>query len=298
LQNPTCKTNAALKLDMPVDQSALKPVFASPIPCKICGGAAALFGVVDFHKACEEVRGLRLLLSGVPIYYRRCATCGFLFTDAFDCWTHDQFKEHIYNDHYYTVDPDYLTLRPGSNAGFVIRLWDAIKGQTRVLDYGGGNNALCKALLNNGFAAAVNYDPMVPEYAERPPGKFDLVTCFETLEHMPDPNAGISQILDCVAEPGLIVYSTLLQPANFDKMGVNWWYVGPRNGHVSIFTKQALAIAWGRYGYKTIACNDNLHLAFRTLPTFFAHLQSKADSLSIQTSLVPSPAPARELEPA
>ena len=286
-------------LDMPVDQSALKPVSAAPVPCKICGGATSLFGVVDFHKACEETRGLRLPLSGVAIYYRRCATCGFLFTDAFDCWTHDQFKEHIYNDDYHIVDPDYRTVRPRSNADFVTRLWSSMRTQTHVLDYGGGNDALCATLRNNGFAAAITYDPMVPRYARRPPGKFDLVTCFETLEHLPDPAAGIALIVDCAADPGVIVYSTLTQPANFDKIGVNWWYVGPRNGHVSIFTKQALAAAWGRHGYKTIACSDDLHLAFRTLPPFFAHLQSKAESLSIQTSLVPAPAPsARDMEPA
>ena len=32
--------------------------------------------MVDFHKSCEDRRGLDLPLSGVPIYYRRCAACG------------------------------------------------------------------------------------------------------------------------------------------------------------------------------------------------------------------------------
>ena len=66
---------------------SLKPVSAATSPCKICGGAAALYGVVDFHKSCVEVQGARLPLSGVPIYYRRCASCEFLFTDAFDGWS-------------------------------------------------------------------------------------------------------------------------------------------------------------------------------------------------------------------
>jgi len=126
----------------------------------------------------------------------------------------------------------------------------------------------CTALRDQGFPIAVTYDPMVPEYAHRPDGKFDLLTCFETLEHMPDPAAGIAQILDCVAEPGLIFYRTLVQPADFDKFGLAWWYVGPRNGHVSIFSKQALAIAWGRHGYKTVSLTDDIHFAFRTLPSY------------------------------
>ena len=55
---------------------ALSPVSAKPIPCKICGEDAKLFGVIDFHKGHEK-----LPLSGVPIYYRRCVACDFLFTE-------------------------------------------------------------------------------------------------------------------------------------------------------------------------------------------------------------------------
>ncbi len=107
---------------------------------------------------------------------------------------------------------------------------------------------------------------MVPEHSGRPNGKFDLVTCFETLEHLPDPVAGVAQMVDCVAEPGAVLYSTLTQPLDFDKYGMSWWYVGPRNGHISIFTKQALALAWARYGFTTVALDDGMHLAFRALP--------------------------------
>ena len=264
---------------MLMDQTTLKPVSAAPAPCKICGGPAPLYGVVDFHKCCEELRGFRLPLSGVPIYYRRCQTCGFLFTDAFDNWSDDQFRDHIYNTDYHMVDPDYRVARPSSNAVSVVQLWGAIKANTRVLDYGGGNDTFCSVLRRQGFPIAVTYDPMVPEYAQRPPGKFDLVTCFETLEHLPDPVAGFAALAECVAEPGLVFYSTLLQPDNLNDSGLGWWYIGPRNGHISLFTRQALATAWGRLGYKTLSLSQGVHLAFRTLPAFLAHLQGQADSL-------------------
>jgi len=258
---------------------ALKPASATPVLCKICGGSAPLYGVVDFHKSCIEAQSFRLPLSGVPIYYRRCASCEFLFTDAFDGWNNDQFKAHIYNDSYHTVDPDYGIARPRSNGDFVARLWAAHKAETRVLDFGGGNDVFCGTLRAHGFPEAVTYDPMVPEHASRPDGKFNLVTCFETFEHLPDPAAGIALILECLSEPGLVFYSTCAQPTDFDRVGLAWWYVGPRNGHVSIFSKKALAILWGRHGYKTVSLSDNVHLAFRTLPLFLAHLQGRADSL-------------------
>jgi SAM-dependent methyltransferase len=265
-------------------QLALKPVSPEPMPCKICGGAAALYGVVDFHKSCEEARGFRLPLSGVPIYYRRCTGCGFLFTDAFDGWTNEDFKAHIYNSDYLTVDPDYKETRPRAKAELVAGLWAEHRAQTRVLDFGGGNDLLWSVLRARGFPVAETYDPMVPDHAQRPQGKFDLVTCFETFEHMPDPNAGISQILECVAETGLVLYSTLVPPADFGRYGLGWWYVGPRNGHVSIFTRQALSIAWGRHGYKHVSFNDDLHLAFRKLPTFLAHLQPLADAAGARSA--------------
>jgi SAM-dependent methyltransferase len=267
---------------MSIDHAALRPVSAQMLPCKICAAAAALYGVVDFNKSCGELRGLRLPLSGVPVYYRRCGACGFLFSDAFDAWNEEEFKTHIYNDGYHSVDPDYRSARPSANAALVTSLWDAQRATTRVLDFGGGNDVFCAALRASGFPAAVTFDPMVPEYARRPAEKFDLVTCFETLEHLPDPAAGIAQIIECVAEPGLILYSTLVLPENFDKYGLGWWYVGPRNGHISIFTRQALTALWNRHGYKTVSFNNDTHLAFRTLPSFLAQFQSAADQLGVK----------------
>ena len=252
--------------------SGLRPINPAPLPCKICGGSAALFGVVDFNKCCVQGLGLLLPVLGVPIYYRRCSACGFLFTDAFDEWSCDQFKAYVYNADYKIVDPDYETSRPGNNSNNVNALFGAVKEHVRLLDYGGGNGALGNLLRANGFSFVATYDPMVPEYAQRPPDKFDVVTCFETLEHMTDPVKGIGQILEFLAEPGLVLFSTVVQSGDFETTGVNWWYVGPRNGHVSIFSRRALALAWRRYDYRTASFNENMHIAFKTLPPFATHL--------------------------
>jgi len=254
----------------------LKAVATAPVPCKICGAAAPLYGVVDFHKSCTTAGSTRLPLSGIPVYYRRCSACSFLFTDAFDDWGHGEFKTHIYNDGYTEIDPDYMDFRPRVNADTVERLFRAHRAQIRLLDYGGGNDILCSVLRSAGFPAAVTYDPFTADHARRPEGTFDLVTCFETIEHVPDPMSGIAAMLANLAEPGLIMFSTMLLPKDFDKLGLNWWYVGPRNGHVSISSHNALMLAWGRHGYRTASFNDNLHFAFRTLPNFASHLIKEA----------------------
>jgi 2-polyprenyl-6-hydroxyphenyl methylase/3-demethylubiquinone-9 3-methyltransferase len=244
----------------------LRPVSKTHLACKICSGPAELYGVVDMNRPCEIDKGKFTPLSGIPVYYRRCHACGFLFTDAFDDWGLGDFKTHIYNDDYQSFDPDYLHKRPSGNANCVANLWAPHKAGMRVLDYGGGNDVLCSVLRANGFKEAVTYDPMVEEHAARPDGKFDLVTCFETLEHLPDPLDGISKIVEFVADPGAVFFSTLTQPDDIYNSGVSWWYIGPRNGHVSIFTRHALAAAWGKFGFKTASINEGLHLAFRNLP--------------------------------
>jgi 2-polyprenyl-6-hydroxyphenyl methylase/3-demethylubiquinone-9 3-methyltransferase len=233
--------------------------------CKICSGPSPLYGVVDMNRPCEISRD-QYPLSGIPIYYRRCTTCGFLFTDAFDDWGLGDFKTHIYNDDYHNFDPDYRSKRPSANSDLVANLWAPHKAGMRVLDYGGGNDVLCSRLRAHGFKEAITYDPMVEEHAGQPGGRFDLVTCFETLEHLPDPVDGIGRIVDFVGDPAAVLYSTLTQPDDIGNGGVAWWYVGPRNGHISIFTRQALAAAWDKYGFKSASLNAGLHLAFRNLP--------------------------------
>jgi SAM-dependent methyltransferase len=251
-------------------QFSLRPVSTTRLACKICGNGAPLYGVVDMHRPCQIGGVFAPTLSGVPIYYRRCDNCGFLFTDAFDDWSQDDFRTHIYNDLYFAFDPHYANSRPSGNAATVAKLWARHKTDMRVLDFGGGGDTFCAELRASGFREAITYDPIVPEHANRLDGKFDLVTCFETLEHLPDPLESIERIIECVAEPGAILYSTLTQPTDFDKYGLSWWYVGPRNGHISIFTRESLSVAWNRFGYTNASFDDNLHMAFRTLPERWA----------------------------
>ncbi|HXX08503.1 MAG TPA: class I SAM-dependent methyltransferase [Pseudolabrys sp.] len=250
---------------------SLRPAAAGPIPCKICNAPAPVYGIVDLNRNCWIAGGVMLPDIGVPVSYRRCGTCGFLFTDAFDDWSQSDFKTHIYNEGYQTVDPAYNGERPRMNALLVKELFAARKEERRVLDYGGGNDVLCSELRAAGFPVAVTYDPFIAEFAQPPSGKFDLVTCFETLEHMSDPIPGIGAIVACLADPGLVIFSTLVQPQDFARFGMNWWYVGPRNGHVSLFSRDALARAWRHHGLNVISLTDNVHLAFRNLPDFARH---------------------------
>jgi hypothetical protein len=242
--------------------------FAAVAPCKICRNPAPLFGVVDFNKCCEEARGLKLPISGHAIYYRRCSGCGFLYTDFLDRWTQAEFAQHIYNADYAKVDPDCLEQRPARNARLIAQLFGPHRAMLSVLDFGGGNGRFAEHLRGLGFLACDTYDPFTLGLDAPPTRTYNLVTCFETLEHSPDPMSCVQAITASLDTDGLVVFSTLVQPDDFEKLGLTWWYVGPRNGHVSIYSARSLALLWRSQGYFCGSFSKGLHAAFRKLPSF------------------------------
>ena len=246
------------------------PMVAAQSRCKCCDAQAELYGVVDFHKNCEVIRRKVLALAGIPIYYYRCPACAFIFTTAFDDFTKDDFHRWIYNDEYVLVDPDYKTLRPQANARFLSQVFASGKPQ-RMLDYGGGNGLLAELLRTNGFSDVITYDPFNPLFAVLPEDHFDCIVSFEVAEHSPDPVSTFAEMNKLLKNPGVIFFSTLVQPQNIDQIGLNWWYAGPRNGHVSLFSRVSLATVAQRFGLKFGSMNDNFHVLFREVPAFARH---------------------------
>lgn len=248
--------------------SSVTELDLSVVPCKCCGARARLYGAVDFNKTCEDYKSPVFAPSGVDIPYHRCDACGFVFTIAFDHFGAAEFHTHIYNDAYLLADPDFIERRPASNGDMLQRTFGHAASTLRVLDYGGGNGALANGLRARGFATAATYDPFYAG-SVRPQGTFDLVTCFEVMEHTPTPRETLADILSFVTPGGLLMFSTLLQPADFAAKGTRWWYAAPRNGHVSLYAKGSIdalmrehALSWG-------SCHDGLHVAFRgSLPPF------------------------------
>ena len=250
--------------------SGLQPVCTDRATCKCCGATAFLYGVVDFHKNCEMRRRQVLGISGIPVYYYRCPSCRFLFTTAFDHFTRDDFLRYVYNEDYSLVDPDYLGDRPRTNADFLVRLFSNARPR-RILDYGGGSGVLAGQLFTAGFPGVETYDPLVSDHSARPAGLFDCVLCFEVVEHSTDPKRTFADMIDFLEDPGLILFSSLLQPPDIERQGLNWWYAGPRNGHVSLFSRESLQAILEPLGFTLASFNDNLHALFRAIPAFARH---------------------------
>lgn len=254
---------------------AMEPVAAqssesSASPCKICGVASSWFGSVDFHKSCLEAQGKQLPLSGIPVHYRRCGRCGFLFTEAFDGWARGDFEQRIYNADYGIVDPDFATVRPLANAALVTQTFERSRESMRILDYGGGSGLLAATLRERGFSAST-YDPF-SSFNVLPDKGFDLITCFEVMEHVPHPKETVAEMVSLLQGDGAILFSTLTQPAEIESVGLNWWYAAPRNGHVSLYTPASLAHLFKPHGVRVGSFTSGLHIAYGRAPAFAAHL--------------------------
>lgn len=206
-------------------------------PCKICKGRAPFFDVVDFNKCCDLEEPYQFGPANVAVPYFRCEACQFAFTTFFDGWDASLFQHYIYNDMYIHVDPEYAEIRPVNTGRSLAAMLQGFE-RLRLLDYGSGSGVLTAVLRQAGFRSVAEFDPF--SSPERPQGRFDIITCFETIEHAPDPVAFIQDMTSLLAEGGCMIIGTSLQPADFQTLRGAWWYVAPRNGHVSIYSLQSL----------------------------------------------------------
>lgn len=238
--------------------------------CKCCGAPARCFGTVDFSKSCLDYRGKVFADSGQRVTYYRCEACGFLFTTHIDDWGAERIAAEIYNAEYVRVDPDFSESRPRSNAQLLSTAFGAVHDSLSVLDYGGGDGLMAGLLRGHGFDAQ-SYDPYhLPN--SRPRRRFQLVTAFEVVEHAPDPLATLLEIHSLTEPAGAFLFTTLVQPANLNEVGLDWWYAAPRNGHVSLHTRESLRLIAQRVGWTVESFNNNLHVAWTRRPAWLEFL--------------------------
>lgn len=202
--------------------------------------------------------------AGVPVTYHRCERCHFMFTDFLDHVSAEELVARVYNDEYIKFDPLYPLIRPRTNAGFlrdiVAEAWQPA-AVPRILDYGAGNGMLSDLLA--GHVAVKNFDALNPRFDRLPDGRFDLIFCSEVVEHIPDPHALMRDWTHLLAEPGAVVFSTTIQPDDITSLRGAWWYLGPRNGHVSLYSQESLGLLCRQHGLHYVPIDDQWHLAMR-----------------------------------
>lgn len=247
----------------------IRNVWRKKEACPVCLRPSLPYGEVDFNKSCLELQGASLPTAGIPVVFYRCAYCGFCFAPAIAKWSHAEFAEQIYNENYPLVDPDCIEARPLANAENLSRLLGEKALTLRHLDYGGGNGLLSETLRKKGWDSQ-SYDPFVNGVSsthER--GLFDLITAYEVFEHAPDPRGLMADLTRLLKPDGIVLFSTLVSDGVLGANGsLSWWYASPRNGHISLFSRQSLSVLAAANGFSFSSFSDGFHCMWRTPPAW------------------------------
>jgi SAM-dependent methyltransferase len=222
---------------------------------------------VDFNKSCREQLGELLPPSGILVHYYLCGQCGFCFAPEFTKWQLSEFETRIYNDKYTELDPDYLSVRPQTNANKLISFFKDKKDSIRHLDYGGGNGLLSNILRKAGWQSS-SYDPFVDRETNiRTLGVFNLITAYEVFEHVPDVIKLIEELKLLLAEDGIVHFTTMLSDGHVKpNERLNWWYAAPRNGHISLFSYHSLNLLLESNGLNLGSFTPGVYVLFKQVP--------------------------------
>lgn len=238
------------------------PSAEAPPRCKCCGAASRPLGAVDAARSCEDRRaGPVFAPAGHAIRYHRCDACGFVFTVDFDAMSAEELGEAIYNADYVRADPDFEEARPAYFAAALGATLALLRADLRALDFGGGRGLFARMMRERGF----RYDSHDPYFdsAARPAATYDLVTAMEVVEHSRDPHATFAAATEALAPGGVLFFTTALWPPD---AGLDWWYLAPRNGHVSLHTRGSLHACADRLGMRHLALTEGEHLFLPRTP--------------------------------
>ena len=234
---------------------------AAPSLCAVCGGVNLSFlGEKDFGiSGGDFFAGQRLYKDyGQAVSYHRCADRGFVFSNAFDGWGREDFIRHMYNDDYVIGDPPFLEERPKRNAAMIAALFWREKTTLKALDFGGGHGLLAAELSGFGFRADsldAYHEPGAEIDAD-----YDLITSFEVIEHVPhsDQYSWLCQLkshLKASTESMVLIGTELMDGNDF-----SWWFISPRNGHISIHSRHSFSILCQRVGFNLQSISRSIHV--------------------------------------
>jgi len=226
------------------------------VRCKICGETSV-----------EAFAIPRSKLTGQPIpeapddcVYYECTHCRFCFTDILDTVDHAR----VYDESYWKEqDPDWhgrvtetLRLVLLANA-----LRQAAPWSMEILDFGCGMGTFLQTAREKLNMQVWGHDINEPRFGrefylkELPEGRFDIIVSCEVLEHLPFPVELLRPVLKSLKPGGVFAYQTAYYDPAVCKR--DWWYIGPANGHVSLYSVGAFDVLFRKLGgVRRVLWND------------------------------------------
>jgi hypothetical protein len=215
--------------------------------CKICDQPAQF----AFRKK---------ILRKHDVAFFRCAECGFLQTEE-PFWLAEAYASPL------SPLDVYLIARPLGlgevTKNVILNYFDNTK---KFLDYGGGAGVFTRHMRDLGFdfyrqdKYANNLFSRFFDVNDLPreEQKFELVTCFEVLEHLAHP---LHEFAEMFAYGSNVLCGTQVQPCVALQDLAAWDYLGELHGqHVSFYTTRSMEVIARRFGCNYYSDGVGLHL--------------------------------------
>lgn len=183
----------------------------------------------------------------------KCNDCGYIFSDALDSLTAEQWGEFYAYPLYLDFDPGAVTQRRKDRTKALIKHVEKKFGinKPKILHHGNGNCQSAVELLAEGYDVYTTFDHLenwsrsLSTTEAEWMGDFDIVCSIEVAEHFADPIAEFKQAISFLGSGGVFCGTTCMNNGISIQNMVkdDWHYTKPHTlnaGHVSLYSLESL----------------------------------------------------------
>jgi hypothetical protein len=185
-----------------------------------------------------------------------------VFTNFFDGFDKSAWVDLIYNEDYKRIDPEFGQVRPERDSRFIRNLLKPYWREGDVgYDYGGGAGVFADRMSRAGMRFHC-VDPFGVDERLQGEGPRRFLTSFEVFEHFVDVEASLSEVFGlCGTDEFLAIVGTKTVPPRLGPGQLSqWYYAGPRNGHITFYTTRSMDLIAQRFGAEYRAVSSGVHL--------------------------------------